>query len=127
MKKGLPKISGSSLAQSGSGTVTPAAKAALQHREFFEPAETCGNPGRGGGAQHQALFSGERTAGKLRFDRPILLDGAAPQRHEPGNLDRACAAGGGEKPRQCRAAILGRCAGNVRLRSRRRRARHRPR
>jgi hypothetical protein len=99
----------------------PRREGSLQYGEFLQPVETRGHSSRGGGAQYEPLVPGEHATGKTHIYGPIFLDGAAPQRREPGNLDGAGPTRGGEEPRQSRAPL------HSRFRLRRRRARHRPR
>ena len=101
------------------GNRYPGPEGGLQHCEFLQSVEARGHSCRGGGAQDQPLVAGEHASGEMRVDRPIFLNGAAPQRREPGNLDGTRPAGGSEEPCQARAAL------HLRFRLRRRRVRHR--
>src|SRR5215831_5555592 len=77
----------------------------LQHREFLVSAEARGNPGRRRRAQHEPLIAGEQVAEKTCVDRPILLDGSAPQRREAADFDLRRPACRGEKAGERRAVV----------------------
>ncbi len=71
------------------GYTDPSGEHRLQHGEFLDPSEARRDPGRRVGAQDEALPAGERSAGELGVEAPILLDRPAGQQLQPVDPDPA--------------------------------------
>ena len=104
-KNGLPKTAGSAQANSGSGTVTPAANAAFSTANSCSRSRLDGTPVGAVGAQDQTLLAVERAAGEIARRAPQFSWIAPPRSGaSPVISQRPRAARRGEEPRQCRAA-----------------------